>query len=318
MSDPIRNKESSVVKPRVAVHKFSSCDGCQLAFINAGEALLTLSGLIDIVHFAEVGPVDPDAKVDIAFVEGSISTPEELERIQAVRNNSKYLITIGACATSGGLQALRNFLCNSPKSGESFQSDLCDVSGCTQSSEQGGESSKTSCCPHAECHGSSCGVDAWISDIYTHPEYIKSLETVTPVSDHVCVDFELWGCPVNPCQVFMVVRDLLSGVKPNLPQDSVCLECKRKGNVCVLVAKGEPCMGPVTKMGCGAICPSLGRACYACFGPSENPNGVSLGQRFKDFGMSSDEIARQFLMINSQSPAFLKAGWHFKSHEDSE
>lgn len=97
------------MKPRLAIHKFTSCDGCQLAFMNAGEALLTLSGLTDIVHFIEFGKVDLDAKVDIAFVEGSISTPDEEERIKKIRQNSRFIITIGACATAGGIQALRNF-----------------------------------------------------------------------------------------------------------------------------------------------------------------------------------------------------------------
>ena len=93
---------------RVAVHKFGSCDGCQLAFLNAGEALLALAGRVDIVHFAEAGPYAPEARVDVAFVEGSIGTPEEVERIRQVREHARVLVAIGACATSGGVQALRN------------------------------------------------------------------------------------------------------------------------------------------------------------------------------------------------------------------
>lgn len=95
-------------RPRFAVHKFSSCDGCQLALLNLGDGLLELAERVDIVHFAEFGAVDEDADVDIALVEGSISTPHEIERIRAVRERSKYLVAIGACATSGGIQALRN------------------------------------------------------------------------------------------------------------------------------------------------------------------------------------------------------------------
>jgi len=258
------------VKPRVAVHKFSSCDGCQLAFINSGEALVTLSELVDIVHFAEAGPVDPEAKVDVAFIEGSVSTPDELERIKMIRENSKILITIGACATSGGLQALRNI---APDSKE------------------------------------------WPAAIYAKPEVIESLKTATPISDHVKVDFQIWGCPVNAEQVFAAVRSLLFGVAPTVPSDSVCLECKRKGNVCTLVAKGVPCMGPVTKTGCGALCPSFGRDCYGCFGPSENPNTTSLGKRFEGFGLVKDEVSKRFLIINNNAPAFAEAGKHFKDEE---
>lgn len=95
-------------RPRVAVHKFSSCDGCQLAFLNLGEPLLALTDTVDILHFAEAGPIDEDAAVDIAFVEGSVATSKDAERLQKIRANSRYVITIGACATAGGIQALRN------------------------------------------------------------------------------------------------------------------------------------------------------------------------------------------------------------------
>lgn len=255
-----------MAKPRLAVHKFTSCDGCQLAFLNAGEALLTLSELVDIIHFAEAGRVDPDEKVTIAFVEGSISTPDELERIKKIRKNSQYIITIGACATAGGIQALRNFV------------------------------------DHKE----------WMSAVYASPEYIATLSTSTAIASHVKVDWELWGCPVTTKQVLDAIRSLLFEASPRIKHDSVCMECKRKGYVCVLVAKKQACMGPVTKTGCGAICPKVGRACYACYGPAENPNAQSLGNWFERFGYSKEAIAQQFLHINNQAPSFNKAGQYFK------
>ena len=248
-------------KPRLAVHKFSSCDGCQLAFLNAGEALLTLSGLVDIAHFAEAGPVAPEERVDIAFVEGSVATPEDVERIKRIRDNSNFLITIGACATAGGVQALRN---------------------------------------HYDGQ-------AWIGAVYASPQYISSLATSTPIAAHVKVDLELWGCPVNTRQIVAAVRALLFGVVPVISRDSVCMECKRAGNVCVLVAKGLPCMGPVTQTGCGALCPSFGRECYACYGPAENANTASLSRRFAGFGLMPEAIARRFLAINAAAPVFVKA-----------
>jgi coenzyme F420-reducing hydrogenase gamma subunit len=248
-------------KPRVAVHKFSSCDGCQLAFLNAGEALLNLSELVDIVHFAEAGPVKPEARVDIAFIEGSIATPEDAERVKHIRDNSVYLITIGACATAGGVQALRN---------------LADG-------------------------------QQWIDAVYASPQYIKSLATSTPIASHVKVDLELWGCPVNTRQVTAAVRALLFGVVPVVSRDSVCMECKRAGNVCVLVAKGMPCMGPVTQTGCGALCPSFGRECYACYGPAENVNTASLSKRFAGLGLLPEDIARRFLTVNAAAPVFVQA-----------
>lgn len=254
------------MKPRIAVHKFTSCDGCQLAFLNAGEALLTLSELVDMVHFAEAGALDVDAKVDIAFVEGSISTPHEEERIKKIRANSQFIITIGSCATTGGIQALRN-------SADSAQ---------------------------------------WMASVYASPEYIETLSTSTAISHHVRVDWELWGCPVNGTQVLDAIRFLLSNATPRIKRDSECMECKRKGNVCVLVTKKQPCMGPVTQTGCGSLCPSVGRGCYACYGPKENANPRSLGSWFESLGLSKEAIAKQFLHINNQAPAFNKAGNYFK------
>ena len=92
----------------LGVYKFSSCDGCQLALLNLGEGLLALAREVEIVHFAEAGPLDPERPVDIALVEGSLSGPADLDRIRAIRSRSRWLLALGACATSGGLQALRN------------------------------------------------------------------------------------------------------------------------------------------------------------------------------------------------------------------
>ena len=253
-------------KPRVAVHKFASCDGCQLAFLNAGEELLTLSQQVELVHFAEAGPVNPEVEVDIAFVEGSICTSHDEQRIRQIRDNSKYLITIGACATAGGLQALRN---------------LADGK-------------------------------QWLADVSATPDYVNSIATCTAISQHVKVDLELWGCPVNSRQVMGAVRSLLNGAVPRVEQDKVCLECKRQLNVCVMVTKGEPCMGPVTRTGCGAICPSLGRDCYACYGPAENINAEALGQQFRELGLLPVTIGRRFHFINSGAEAFTRAGLRWK------
>lgn len=258
------------MKPKLAVYKFASCDGCQLAFLNAGEDLLDLARLVDIVHFPEAGPVNPEAKVDIAFVEGSVSSPEQAARIQHIRDNTGTLITIGACATAGGLQALRNFA------------------------------------PEGE----------WQAAVYAKPEYIDSLTTATPVREHVKVDLELWGCPVDGPQVLRAVRQILFGVVPREETDKVCLECKRRERICVMVTRQLPCMGPVTRTGCGAICPGAGRDCYACFGPAENANVEALARRLEGFGLLPAAIAQRFLFINSQAPGFRDAGQRWKAKAD--
>ncbi len=258
------------VRPRVAVHKFSSCDGCQLAFLNLGEDLLTLASRVDLVYFAEAGPLDIDAEVDVAFVEGSVSTPEDLERIQRIRAHSRVLVAIGACAVSGGIQGLRN----------------------------------------------TADSATWAAQIYSHPEAIASLAHSTPVSAHVKVDFELWGCPVNSAQVLAVVTALLLGVAPRDNADKVCVECKRLGYPCVLVARGIPCMGPVTRAGCGALCPSLGRDCYGCFGPAENANTDALSAQFTRLGLDPQAVVRRFQSINSQAPAFREAAAKARTASD--
>ncbi len=257
------------MKPRVAVHKFSSCDGCQLAFLNLGEGLLTLASMVEMVHFAEAGLLNEDAPVDIAFVEGSISTPHEAERILRVREHSRLVVTLGACATAGGIQALRN---------------MADA-------------------------------DRWVAGVYAQPEVIDILATSTPVRDHIRVDLELWGCPVNSRQVIEAVRSLLFGALPRDHHDKLCLECKRNNQVCVLVAKGEPCMGPVTRTGCGALCPGVGRDCFGCYGPAENPNTGALGRRFAGLGFVPEEVAQRFLFINSGVEPFHSEGLRWQGAE---
>lgn len=253
-------------KPTIAVHKFSSCDGCQLAFIHLGEPLLELSNLVDIVHFAEAGPVNENASVDIAFIEGSVSTTDDLQRLKSIRENSRFVVTIGACATSGGIQALRNM----HNTGE------------------------------------------WIAEIYANPSVIKSLDKSTAIKQHIKVDLELWGCPINQQQLLVAIRSLLSGVLPRDETDKVCMECKRQQTVCVMVSKNEACMGPVTRTGCGALCPKAGRDCYGCYGPAENINTRALANRLHGFGLLDDEVARRFMFIHGGADVFEKEAMHWK------
>jgi coenzyme F420-reducing hydrogenase gamma subunit len=257
-------------KPRVAVHKFSSCDGCQLSLLNLGEKLLELAERVELVHFAEAGPMDPEAEVDIAFVEGSVSTAEDIERIRQVRAHSRVLIPIGACATSGGIQALRN-----------------------------------------QANGA-----AWVAQIYDHPEAISSLAQSTPIACHVKVDFELWGCPVSSEQMLAVVNSLLLGAMPHDNADKVCTECKRRNQTCVMVSRGIACMGPVTRAGCGALCPGLGRDCYGCYGPAENANTDALTAQFRRQGRTPQEIVWRFQSINNHAPVFLAAAEKAKEPRD--
>ena len=247
-------------KPKLAVWKFASCDGCQLSLLDCEDDLLAVADAIDIAHFPEASSVFKKGPYDLSLVEGSITTPKDAERIQQIRRQSKFLVTIGACATSGGIQALRNFK----------------------------------------------DVKEFISIVYAHPNYIQTLEHSTPIADHIRVDFELRGCPINKMQLLEVIKAFLHGRKPNTPSHSVCIECKLRGNVCVMVAHGTPCLGPVTHAGCGAICPAYNRGCYACFGPKETPNIPSMGKVLENKGMERDNIMRAFRSFNANTKAFQK------------
>jgi len=248
-------------KPKLAVWKFASCDGCQLSLLDCEDELLALAGEVEIAHFLEATSATVRGPYDLSLVEGSITTAQDLERIRKVRRASKHLVTIGACATAGGIQALRNF---------------ADVEG-------------------------------FLSIVYASPEYVSTLETSTPISTHVKVDFELNGCPINKRQLLEVITAFLHGRRPNVPGYSVCMECKRRGTVCVMVAHGTPCLGPVTHAGCGAICPSYNRGCYGCFGPMETPNTASLTKQLKVLGMGDRGVERVFRTFNANADAFKEA-----------
>ena len=247
-------------KPKLAVWKFASCDGCQLTLLNCEDELLALADVVQIANFPEASREVMRGPYDLSLVEGSITTPHDAERIHGIRRASKLLVVIGACATAGGIQALRNY----------------------------------------------AQVDTFKTQVYPRPEYIECLGKSTPIADHVFVDAELRGCPINKYQLIELVSALLNGRKPNIPRYSVCMECKRKGNVCVMVASGTPCLGPVTQAGCGAICPSFTRGCYGCFGPAETTNTSSLAQTFERDGMERAAVVRTFRGFNAAAEPFRK------------
>ena len=245
-------------KPRLGVWKFASCDGCQLSLLDCEDELLAVAGAVDIAYFPEATRGDVKGRYDLALVEGSITTPHDAERIRDVRRRARTLVTIGACATAGGIQALRNF----------------------------------------------ADVAEYAAVVYARPDYIDTLATSTPIAEHVPVDFELRGCPISKHQLVEVISAFLAGRRPVTPAHSVCVECKLRGNVCVTVAHGTPCLGPVTHAGCNALCPSFDRGCYGCYGPKETPNPAALGDKLKEQGMDADALRRIYRTFNAAAPAF--------------
>jgi coenzyme F420-reducing hydrogenase gamma subunit len=242
-------------KPKLAVWKFASCDGCQLSLLDCEDDLLALAGEVEIAYFLEATRATVKGPYDLSLVEGSVTTEHDARRIRQVRRASRRLVTIGACATAGGIQALKNF----------------------------------------------ADVDDFVSIVYAAPQYVSTLGTSTPISAHVPVDYELHGCPIDKRQLVEVITAFLHGRRPAISSASVCTECKRRGNVCVMVAHGTPCLGPVTHAGCGALCPSYDRGCYGCFGPMETPNTVSLTRQLRVLGMDEGAVDRVFRTFNVQA-----------------
>jgi coenzyme F420-reducing hydrogenase gamma subunit len=248
-------------RPRLGIFKFASCDGCQLSLLDCEDELLAVAGAVDIAYFLEASRRPLQGSFDLALVEGSISSPEQFDQIRDVRRRSRNLVTIGACATAGGIQALRNW-------------------------------------GH---------VSEFLSAVYARPEYIRTLEKSTPISDHVLVDFELRGCPVNKHQLLEVISAFLAGRRPVIANHAVCVECKRAGIVCVMVAQGVPCLGPVTHAGCEAICPRYSRGCYGCYGPAKSTNVSSLVNHFQVSGLGANDAWRLLHTFNAWAPAFREA-----------
>jgi len=256
-------------KPRLAVFKFASCDGCQLQLLDAEERLLELAGRVEINHFLEARSQVVPGPYDVGLVEGSITTPDDVERIREVRRQCRFLVTIGACATAGGIQALRNW----------------------------------------------GRIEEFLASVYATPATIAALATSTAIADHVPVDFELRGCPIDRGQLLDLITAVLFGRKPHVPGHSVCVECKARGTVCVAVARGIPCLGPVTQAGCGAICPAHDRECFGCFGPSESPNLVSLTGFYEQRGTPRESLVRLVRSFNAAAPAFRAEGDRLEASE---
>lgn len=244
----------------IGVVKLASCDGCQLALLGLGPLLLELGAHYRIAEFGEASSDRSDGPFDVLLVEGSVSTREQAEHLRHLREKAGLLVTIGACATSGGIQALRGW-----------------------------------------------AADPVAPAVYPRPEWVEALATVSPVAEHVRVDAELRGCPIDPSQLLELLTAVRLGRRPQLPDEAVCVACKRAGLVCVVVAKGEPCMGPLTRTGCGAICPAWGRGCYGCFGPRESANVESWATDLLGRGLDDAAVAGRLALFTAWAPPFREA-----------
>ncbi len=270
--------ETARTTPTLAVWKFASCDGCQLALLDCEDELLAIAGRLRIASFPEATRTLEPGPYDLSLVEGSITTPEDAERIKHVRATSRFLVVLGACGTSGGVQALRN---------------VADVA-------------------------------EFASAVYASPQYLSTLDTSTPIKDHVKVDYELRGCPVDRGQLLEVITAYLAGRVPAIPDRSVCYECKARGAVCVTVAHGTPCLGPITHAGCGALCPAYGRGCFGCFGATRQARVGAMASLLKATAGNSPAARKAVQLtlssVNPADPVFQAVGAEVArdSHDEAE
>ncbi|RKY55542.1 MAG: NADH:ubiquinone oxidoreductase [Candidatus Neomarinimicrobiota bacterium] len=239
-------------KLKVAFFDFTGCEGCQLSVLNFENELLDILKYVDIVEFREAIDNKTD-EYDIAFCEGSISTPSCIERIHDVRRRSEVLVAIGACATLGGINALKNL----------------------QDTESVRET------------------------VYGKDKYLFPTIPAQPIDAIVKVDYKVHGCPMTPEEFIKIFKALVMHKIPVIPDYSVCVECKLKENEC-LFDKGMFCLGPITRAGCGARCPSFGQSCIGCRGMVDDPNQNAQLEVLKKYGFSIDEVRKRMNLFNAK------------------
>jgi len=246
-------------KPIVAFFGLTCCAGCQLEILNQEDKLLDILRAIELVQFRMGSSATHDGPYDICFVEGSVTNEAELEKLKELREKSKVLVAMGACATTGGVNAIRNGL----------------------------------------------NIEELKQSVYGDASHIKTLPEILPLKKYVKVEFELQGCPINGEEFVELVKALLSGSTPREKNYPVCVECRLKENIC-LMKEGELCLGPITRAGCGALCPSVGFPCEGCWGPVPQANVDSEIVMFSEMGASFDTVVRKFRMFNAGSEDFVK------------
>jgi coenzyme F420-reducing hydrogenase gamma subunit len=241
-------------KPRVAIFDFACCEGCQLQFVNLEEEILDLIGAVDVVEWREALS-EQSHEYDIAIIEGSITRPEDEGKIELIRSRAKILIALGACATIGGVNKLKNNF------------DLDEVKKCVY------------------------GKDAEMPHLAT--SMTKAVDEV------VKVDYKIHGCPIDRKEFTYIIRSLLLGKKPEIPDYPVCVECKMKENMC-LWEVGEICLGPITRAGCGARCPSSEFRCFGCRGYVDKPNVPAAKEVMVKYGLTVEQLKSKLVIFGSK------------------
>jgi coenzyme F420-reducing hydrogenase gamma subunit len=240
-------------KPRVAIFDFSCCEGCQLQIVNLEEDILKLIDVVDVVEWREAMS-EQSHDYDIAIIEGSITRAEDAKRLEIIRSRAKILIAMGACATMGGINKLKNNF------------DLDEVKHCVYAADANR--------PHL------------------NTDRTKGVDEVVPV------DYYIHGCPMNAAEFAQIIRSLLLGKKPFVPDYPVCVECKERGTIC-RYEYNEICLGPIIRAGCNAPCPTAGFRCFGCRGFVDNPNVDAAREVMDTYGLTVDDLKQKMVLFNS-------------------
>lgn len=240
-------------KPRVAIFDFACCEGCQLQIVNMEEEILDLVSLVTPVEWREAMS-EQSEEYDIAIIEGSITRPEDEERLRQIRAKAKILVALGACAALGGVNKLKNLS------------------------------------PMDKALSTVYGKDAGQPHLATAP--------TKAVHEVVQVDAKIHGCPINGAEFAHAVRSLAIGRKPLTPNYPVCVECKMRGNPC-RYEYNEVCLGPITRAGCNAPCPSAGFWCFGCRGTVDDPNVNAAQDVMNTYGKTVDDLKGRMALFNS-------------------
>lgn len=241
-------------KPRVAIFDFACCEGCQLQIVNMEEEILDLISLVEPVEWREAMSETSGGAYDIAIVEGSITRPSDEARLKTIRERAAVLIAIGACATTGGVNRLKN------------QFDMEDVKKCVYKD------------------------NANMPQLETYPT--KGLDEI------VKVDYYVHGCPMEKSEFSAIVRSVALGKTPFIPNYPVCVECKKKENVC-RYEYNELCLGPITRAGCGARCPSSSGWCFGCRGWVDEPNVNAAKDVMEKYGKTLEDLRGRMRLFNA-------------------
>ncbi|MCX6665523.1 MAG: hypothetical protein NT038_05620 [Euryarchaeota archaeon] len=241
-------------KPRVAVFDFADCEGCELEIADLEEEILELIDIVDIVSFREVMKEHSDT-YDIAIVEGSIMRPMDEARLRNIRSKAKILVAMGACATMGGINKIRN---------QWMPDDVM-----------------TAVYGDADLEGNP------LFDVFK----TKAINEVVPVN------YYIHGCPIDRDEFKHVITSIALGKKPEIPRYPVCVECKKNENICQFEL-GAFCLGPITRAGCKAICPTHNSVCEGCRGLIKKAETDCVKDLLERYKLSYEDIRRRCTMYN--------------------